>query len=144
MKTRITVGCLALSCLALVFLVSGVLADAPSPDEAAPRPPQQVAARPPSPQQPAATKAPSELPERVEALEKENVVLREDLGKARLDARTQLEEAAERRAEMETRLQQRIDELNAQLAAERERQARRNKNLWLAVGILALGVIASN
>ena len=86
----------------------------------------------------------SALDERVVALERENLVLREDLGKARLDARTALSELEKRRAEDAARFQQKIDALNAELAAEREKQARRNQNLWLAIGIVAIGVIAAN
>jgi hypothetical protein len=95
-----------------------------------------------SPQAPA--ESPAELGERVQALEKENLVLREDLGKTRLDARSRLDEAAKQQAEMEEQLRQRIDELNAKLAAEQQSRARSNRNLWLAVGVLALGIIASN
>ena len=86
----------------------------------------------------------SALGERVVALERENLVLREDLGKARLDARTAMNELERRRAEEAARFQQKIDALNADLAAEREKQARRTRNLWLAIGVVALGVIAAN
>ena len=86
----------------------------------------------------------SALDERVVALERENLVLREDLGKARLDARTAMSELEKRRAEDAARFQQKIDALNADLAAEREKQARRNQNLWLAIGIVAIGMIAAN
>ena len=82
--------------------------------------------------------------ERVDALQKENVVLREDLGKARLDLRTQMEAAARRQAEALARLQKDLDETNAQMQAERDKQARRNRNLWYAVGVLALGVVLTN
>lgn len=95
---------------------------------------------------PAAQAAPdaSALGERVVALERENLVLREDLGKARLDSRTAMNELEKRRAEDAARFQQKIDALNADLAAEREKQARRNHNLWLAIGVVAIGVIAAN
>jgi hypothetical protein len=82
--------------------------------------------------------------ERVVALERENLVLREDLGKARLDSRTAMNEIEKRRAEDAARFQQKIDALNADLAAEREKQARRTRNLWLAIGVVAIGVIAAN
>jgi len=95
---------------------------------------------------PATSAAPdvSAMGERVVALERENLVLREDLGKARLDSRTAMNEIEKRRAEDAARFQQKIDALNADLAAEREKQARRNHNLWLAIGVVAIGVIAAN
>ena len=86
----------------------------------------------------------SAMGERVVALERENLVLREDLGKARLDSRTAMNEIEKRRAEDAARFQQKIDALNADLAAEREKQARRTRNLWLAIGVVAIGVIAAN
>ena len=155
MNARTTVARLVLACLAVALLVPVALGDASSPAGAPGEAQRKVAeqaggggsATPgasgaaPAPEP---ARSPAELSERVEALEKENVVLREDLGKARLDVRTSLAEAEARRAKEAAEFQQRIDDLNAQLAAERDRQARRNKNLWLAVGILALGIIASN
>jgi len=86
----------------------------------------------------------SAMGERIVALERENLVLREDLGKARLDSRTAMNELEKRRAEDAARFQQKIDALNADLAAEREKQARRTRNLWLAIGVVAIGVIAAN
>jgi len=86
----------------------------------------------------------SAMGERVVALERENLVLREDLGKARLDSRTAMNELEKRRAEDAARFQQKIDALNADLAAEREKQARRTRNLWVAIGVVAIGVIAAN
>jgi len=85
-----------------------------------------------------------QLGERVVALEKENIVLREDLGKSRLDARIRLSELEKARAEDAARFQQKIDALNAELAFEREKSAQRNRNLWIAVGVVALGVLATN
>ena len=151
MNARTTVARLVLACLAVALLVSVALGDASSPAGAPGEAQRKVAEQAgggesTAPSSGRATPAPqpTEISERVEALEKENVVLREDLGKARLDVRTSLAEAEARRAKEAAEFQKRIDDLNAQLAAERERQARRNKNLWLAVGILALGIIASN
>ena len=144
MKTRTTAFCLALCCIAAISLLGASFAHASSPNAAPGDAQQKVVSHAASPQEPAPGRTPSELAERVDGLEKENLVLREDLGKARLDARTGLEQAAKRQAEMDSQLRQRIDELNAKLAAERESQARRNRNLWLAVGVLALGIIASN
>ena len=74
------------------------------------------------------------LSEKVTALEKENLVLREDLGKARLDARSNLEAAL-------AKLNQ---EMEAKLKAEREAQAKKNRTFWLAIGAVAIGVLASN
>ena len=106
-------------------------APAPAPPKAAPAPGGKAA-------------DPAVLAERVNALERENLVLREDLGKARLDTRTAMNDMAKRQAEEMARFQQKIDELNAQLAAEREKQSRRSRNTWIALGLLALGVVASN
>ncbi len=101
---------------------------APAPTAAAPAP---------------ATLDPAALTERVVALERENLVLREDLGKARLDARTKLSELERQRAEDAAAFQQKIDALNAELEAERKKQARRNRNLWIAIGAVAVGVIVA-
>ena len=152
MKARTTASCLALSCLAAVMLLSGALADAYPPPEPPGEVQKKVAEQAGGPQEPAAPDqaaperpaTPAEMAERIEALEKKNLVLSEDLGKARLDARTRLAEAEKRRAEDMARFKKKIEELNAQLAAERQRQSRKNKDLWLAVGILALGIIATN
>jgi hypothetical protein len=100
--------------------------------------PSAIRERAPAPQPRAADV--TTLNERVIALEKENLVLREDLGKARLDLRTGL---ADQTKEM-GRMQQRVDELNAQLAAEREKQSKRSRNMWIAIGVLALGIVAAN
>jgi hypothetical protein len=154
MNARTTVTCLTLACFALVLLASGALGDTSSPAGAPGEAQRKVASQAtgeartaPGSSRTAAgperAASPSELSERIQALEKENVVLREDLGKARLDVRTSLAEAEARRAREMAEFQKRIDDLNAQLAAERDRQTRKNKNLWLAVGVLALGIIAA-
>jgi hypothetical protein len=154
MNARTTVTCLTLACFALVLLASGALGDTSSPAGAPGEAQRKVASQAtgeartaPGSSRTAAgperAASPSELSERIQALEKENVVLREDLGKARLDVRTSLAEAEARRATEMAGFQKRIDDLNAQLAAERDRQTRKNKNLWLAVGVLALGIIAA-
>jgi len=95
---------------------------------------------------PSVSQAPDaiQLGERVAALEKENIVLREDLGKSRLDARIRLSELEKARAEDAARFQQKVDALNAELAAEREKSTQRNRNLWIAIGVVALGVLATN
>jgi hypothetical protein len=86
----------------------------------------------------AATPAPpldnKALSEKVTTLEKENLVLREDLGKARLDARSNLEAAI-------AKLNQ---ETEAKLQAERAAQAKKNRTFWLAIGAVAIGVLAAN
>jgi septal ring factor EnvC (AmiA/AmiB activator) len=61
-----------------------------------------------------------------------------------LDARAQLEAAARRQAEAIAALNRQVDDLEKQLQAERDRQSRRNRNLWLAVGVVALGVLVSD
>lgn len=114
-------------CAVIALLAGGAVAAAP------------VAAK----GQAAATDA-AAVAERVDALQKENVVLREDLGKARLDAKTQLEAAAKRQAEALARLQKELDETQAQMQADRDKQARRNRNLWYAVGALAVGILLTN
>ena len=99
---------------------------------------------------PAAVKEPAEaadtaaLSERLGSLEKENLVLREDLGKARLDARAQLEAAAKRQAEAIARLSKELADTQAKLEAEQAARARQNRTLWMAVGIVAIGVLLSN
>jgi hypothetical protein len=84
------------------------------------------------------------LTERVIALEKENLVLREDLGKARLDVRTNVNTLKEQQAADMAKMQEKIDALNAQLAAEQEKQTKRTQMLWIAIGLIAIGAIAAN
>jgi hypothetical protein len=81
--------------------------------------------------------------ERITTLEKENVILREDLGKARLDTRTQVEAANKRQAEAVARLQKQLEEANAKIEAERQKNAKRSRNLWYAIGALAVGIVAT-
>ena len=133
--TAIVVTCI----LVFFFVVAGEVLAA-EPGQAQVEVAAQVAEAPAAQAEPEV----SALDERVVALERENLVLREDLGKARLDARTALNELERRRAEDAARFQQKIDALNADLEAERDKQARRNHNLWLAIGIVAIGVIAAN
>ena len=138
MRVHIVITFVALCCAAAVAGSPALAADTGT----AQLPPLQIAAAPPASQpKPADT---GTLTERVIALEKENLVLREDLGKARLDVRTALSDQQKRQAEEMARMQQKVDELNAQLAAEREKQSERSRNLWIAVGLLALGVIAAD
>lgn len=147
MRSRLTVA-LVLLCILLVWCSAAMAAEAgdvqkKAATQAAPAPlAPQAAPAPPAP----AGKAtdPAVLGERVNALEKENLVLREDLGKARLDTRTAMNDMAKRQAEEMARFQQKIDALNAELAAERDKQSRRNRNTWIALGLLALGVVAAN
>jgi len=86
------------------------------------------------PTQPMDNKA---LTEKVTALEKENLILREDLGKARLDARASLEAAT-------AKLEAELADTNAKLEEERKSQAKKTRTLWLAIGVLAIGIAASN
>lgn len=133
-----------LFCLLLVSVFACAAAVAGEPGDV-----QKKAAAQGAPAPTAAPKAtpvpadPAALAERVVALERENLVLREDLGKARLDARTKLNELEKRQAEDAARFQEKIDALNADLQAERAKQARRNRNLWIAIGVVAVGVIAA-
>ena len=131
---------IVVTCILVFFFVVAGQAFAAEPGQAQ----KKVAAQ--ACPAPATSAAPdvSAMGERVVALERENLVLREDLGKARLDARTAMNELEKRRAEDAARFQQKIDALNADLAAEREEQARRTRNLWLAIGVVAIGVIAAN
>ena len=99
------------------------------------------AAPAPAPAKPADQAA---LSERVGTLEKENVVLREDMGKARLDAKSDLETLAKRQAEAIARLNQQLAETQAKLEAEQARRDRQNRNLWIAIGAVAVGWLVSD
>jgi len=99
-----------------------------------------IAAAPPA----AKATDPTVLDERITALERENVVLREDLGKSRLDSRAGLKELSDQHEADMARFQQKVDDLNAQFEEERERAQRRERNLWLAVGVLAVAIIATS
>jgi len=129
---------IVVTCILVFFFVAGQ-AFAAEPGQ-----PQKKIAAQACPAPAPASPDVSAMGERVVALERENLVLREDLGKARLDSRTAMNELEKRRAEDAARFQQKIDALNADLAAEREKQARRTRNLWLAIGVVAIGVIAAN
>jgi len=133
---------LVLTCVVIAFVLAGAQA-APSPAPPAGGVLTKVAAQAAPKETPSAS-ASATPNERITTLERENVVLREDLGKARLDVRTQLEAAGKRQAEAVARLQKQLDEANAKLEAERQKNAKRNRNLWYAVGALALGIALSN
>jgi septal ring factor EnvC (AmiA/AmiB activator) len=133
---------LGLSCILMGLLLSSALA-APSPSAPAGGALAKAAAQA-APKETPSTGGSATVGERITALEKENVVLREDLGKARLDTRTQLDAAAKRQAEAVAKLQKKLDEANANLEAERQKNAKRNRNLWYAVGALALGIALRN
>jgi len=137
MRPHTVITLVAVCCSALLCAGAGLAAEAETAEPVR----LQIAAAPPAQPKPADT---GTLTERVIALEKENLVLREDLGKARLDLRTALSDQQKRHAEEMARMQQKLDELNAQLAAERGRQSQRNRNFWIAIGLLALGVMAAN
>ena len=115
MKYRSTV-CIILTAIVLVLLVSASMAQ-----------PKQAA-------KPANAK---EMTERIQTLEKENLVLREDLGKARLDAKSDLNAQI-------AKMNKQLEETNAKLAAEHAAQVRRNRNLWIGIGVAALAALASN
>jgi hypothetical protein len=135
---------MCLLCLLLISVVACAAAVAAEPGEAQKKAAAQAAPAPTAAPKPAPAPAdPAALSERVVALERENLVLREDLGKARLDARTQLNELEKRQAKEAADFQQKIDALNADLQAERARQARRSRNMWIAIGVLAVGLIAA-
>lgn len=138
MRAHAVIALVALCCITAVAAGPAVAAERGT---AQPAPLEIAAAAPGSQPKPADT---GTLTERVIALEKENLVLREDLGKARLDLRTAVSDQEKRHAEEMARMQQKIGELNAQLAADRERESRRSRNLWIAIGLLALGVVAAN
>ncbi len=139
MNRHATVAVTVLCCIALSAALAGQPAFAADAGGAQ----RKAAAQAAPAAQPRATDA-TTLNERVIALEKENLVLREDLGRARLDTRTSLADQAKRQAEEMARMQQKVDALNAQFAAEREKQSRRSRNTWIAIGLLAVGVLAAN
>ncbi len=85
--------------------------------------------------QPAAP-AGSTVPQRVDALEKQNLVLSEDLGKAQLQNR-QLEEAARAQAAAIAQLNQQLAAEQKKAQEERDKQAKRNQYTWIAVGLVA-------
>ncbi len=112
-------------------------APAPAPAKK-PAPPKAAPAKAAAP----ATGAP--IPERVNSLEKQNVVLSEDMGKARLEQRMQLETLAKKQAEAIAQLNKQLDDQQKKMEAEKAKQAKRNRNMWMAVGALALGVVAAH
>ena len=121
MSNRGKIFCVLLAGMIMVFMLSVVAADTQS--------------------KPADMK---ELTERLQLLEKENLVLREDLGKARLDTRSALEAAAKRQAEAIVKINAELKETQDKMAAERAAQARRNRKLWIAVGVAAIAAFAAN
>jgi len=146
---RIIIFRVALTCTALVLCCAAGLAEA-APAAAPAEQPVAVAQAAPTavpaarpPREAAKPEESAPVAERVTTLEKESVVMREDLGKARLDARADLEAAAKRQAEAIERLHKELVETQAKLEAERAAQARRNRHLWMAVGVVALGVLLS-
>jgi len=133
----------ALAMLCCMLAAAAFAAPAPAADSgAAPKTAVKIAAAPAA-AQPKAADA-TTITERVLALEKENLVLREDLGRARLDLKTSLNEQAKRQADEMARMQLKLDALNAQFTAEREKQSERNRTLWIAIGVLTIGMLAAN
>jgi septal ring factor EnvC (AmiA/AmiB activator) len=138
-----TTSVLLLSCIVIASLLVGASA-APSPAPPAVGVLTAVAAQAsPSPKEAPAASGTATTAERITSLEKENVILREDLGKARLDTRTQIETASKRQAEAVARLQKQLDEANAKMESERQKNAKRSRNLWYAIGALAVGIVAT-
>jgi septal ring factor EnvC (AmiA/AmiB activator) len=136
-----TTSVLLLSCIVIASLLVGASA-APSPAPPAVGVLTAVAAQA-SPKEAPAVGGTATTSERITTLEKENVILREDLGKARLDTRTQVEAANKRQAEAVARLQKQLEEANAKIEAERQKNAKRSRNLWYAIGALAVGIVAT-
>ncbi len=136
-----TTSVLLLSCIVIASLLVGASA-APSPAPPAVGVLAAVAAQA-SPKEAPAVGGTATTGERITTLEKENVILREDLGKARLDTRTQVEAANKRQAEAVARLQKQLEEANAKIEAERQKNAKRSRNLWYAIGALAVGIVAT-
>jgi hypothetical protein len=130
-----------LFCLLLVCVFACAAAVAGQPGEAQKKAAAQAAPAPTAKAPAPAPADPEALAERVVALERENLVLREDLGKARLDARTRSSELEKQQAEDAAAFQEKIDALNAELEAERSKQARRNRNVWIAIGVVAVGLL---
>ena len=135
---------LGLTLVALIVLVRAAGAQQAGQPQTAP--PAKAAAQAQAQTSPTPAPAPSSaaVPDRLTALEKQNLVLTEDLGKARLETRTRLEEVSRRQAEEIEKLNQELAKSRAQAEADRKKQQERNRNLWIAVGVLALGVIGSN
>jgi hypothetical protein len=131
----------ALALLCCIFAAAAFAAPALAADSGAtPKTAVKIAAAAAQPKAADATT----ITERVLALEKENLVLREDLGRARLDLKTSLNEQAKRHADEMARMQLKVDELNSQLTADREKQSERNRTLWIAIGVLTIGMLAAN
>jgi len=126
----------------IVVLMTVMMAGIACADEAAaPAPPtapegQQVAQAPEAAPAPTA----SSVPQRVEALEKQNLVLSEDLGKAQLKARD-LEEVTKQQAAAIAKLNQQLAEEQKKAESERQKQAMRNRYMWFAVGLVAIATI---
>jgi len=139
MKGRAALIHLAIILGGAMLLCSTAFAESPPP----PAQPTAVAQAAPAPA-PAKPADQTALSERVGALEKENVVLREDMGKARLDVKSDLETLAKRQAEAIARLNQQLAETQAKLEAEQARRERQNRNLWIAIGAVAVGWLVSD
>jgi hypothetical protein len=136
--TLIAVGLLVLM-MASVCLADSTQQTAPVQDSLVIAQVDSSVIKPP-PARPLDAKA---MTERIQALEKENLVLREDLGKARLDSRSDMQAMAKKNAEEVSKLNQQLADLNAKAAAEKRSNAKRNRNLWIAVGVVAIGALAN-
>jgi hypothetical protein len=145
MRRHRTLAHIAIIIAGVALFGSGAFAETQQPDP--PAQPTAVAQAAPAPAPAKESAKPADqgaIPERVTTLERENVVLREDLGRARLDARSDLEALAKRQAEAIARLNQQVADAQAKLEAEQAKRERQNRNLWTAVGVVALGLILSN
>jgi len=143
---------LGLTLVALIVFMGAACAEPTDQPQTAP-PPAKAAAQAQAQTNPAPKAAPAApapapssaaIPDRVSALEKQNLVLTEDIGKARLETRTRLEALAKQQAEQIQKLNQELAQQRAQMEADRKKQQERSRNMWIAVGVLALGVIGSN
>jgi hypothetical protein len=120
----------ALIAVLMLTLVPSAFAEEAKP---APAPVAQAPAKP----APAPTAAGPSVGQRVDALEKQNLVLSEDLGKSQLKAR-ELENLAKMQAEAIAKLNQQLAAEQQRAEAERQKQAKRNQYMWIAVGLVAI------
>ena len=141
MRRHRTLAHIAIIIAGVALFGSGAFAESQQPDP--PAQPTAVAQAAPA-KESAKPADQGAIPERVTTLEKENVVLREDLGKARLDAKGDLETLAKRQAEAIARLNQQVADTQAKLEAEQARRERQNRNLWIAIGAVAVGWLVSD
>ena len=142
-RTMCAAGLLLLTAVMLTGLSWAEEAQAAGGEAASP--PATALAVAPAPAPPPQPKADLQsVAGRVDVLEKENVVLREDLGKTRLSARTELDSAEKRFADAIAKVKRDLREAEEKMEAERKAQAKRNRNFWIAIGALAIALAASD